>query len=363
MKKIVFLVANIYKGGGVQRVVSILANKLHQKEKYDVTILSLFKTGDSPAYELNCNINVENVYTDTFDLRIGYWKAVRGLKKVISNKNIDIFITAGMGYVPISSCALLGKEIRHIAWEHQNFHFGRRFGLDWWGKRIARKKADCIIVLTKQDLMQYKDNFKHIKNIKQIYNPCEIKGTSIEYKRDTKKIISCGSLSSQKGFDILIEVANYLSKKHLDWEWHIWGDGPDKNILLEKVKEYNLEEKIIFKGYTNDVYSQYKNYSLYVMTSRHEGFPMVLIEAKSNKLPIVSFDCKCGPRELVKDCLNGYIIEPFNIEEMGEKIKSLLEDENKLEQFSNNSLIGIKILDEEKIIKQWEEMLDNIDRD
>ncbi len=361
MKNIVIMVTDIDKCGGVQRVVTMISNQLCNNEKYNIVILSVFKSGINPFFSLNRDIRVDYLFNEKFDIRTKFFKVIHGLRNYLKNNRTDILISAGIGYSSIIKIATWKhKNLKIIGWEHQNFFFGKKFGLEWVGKRVACKYFDAIVVLTKEDLKNYKKNIRHIKNIKQIYNPIENIDFNSIYEFKSKKIISCGGLVPQKGFDFAVDVAKEVFKEYPDWKWEIYGDGYLKESLCKKIKEYGLNHNLILKGYNSDILSKYKEYSMYVMTSRHEGFPMVLLEAQSNKLPIICFDCLCGPSEIVENNHNGYIIECFDTKKMATKIKELIQDTQKRIEFSNNTITNLEYLSIDVIIDEWECLLDNL---
>ena len=192
-----------------------------------------------------------------------------------------------------------------------------------------------------------------------IYNPVEKINNGV-CNIDSKQIISVGRLTYQKGFDLLCEVANNVLKENKQWKWTILGDGEDKEKLQAKIREYGLEDRLILKGNVSNIEDYYKNSSLYVMTSRFEGLPMTLLEAKTYKLPIVSFNCLTGPSEIVKNNVNGLLINPENVEAMSDKLNILLKDEEKLKEFSNNAQIDIEKFELKPIIEKWDNILLNL---
>ena len=160
-------------------------------------------------------------------------------------------------------------------------------------------------------------------------------------------------MTYQKGFDLLIEVANLLKQKGANFEWIILGEGEDRKQLEEKVRSYQLENFVEFLGRVKNVDEYYKKCKFFVLTSRFEGLGIVLLEAKSYKLPIISFDCDCGPNEMITDNVNGYLVPLFNVELMADKIFSLLNDNEKCQDMSKNSFIEMKNFDEKVIIEKW----------
>lgn len=226
------------------------------------------------------------------------------------------------------------------------------------GRKIAAKYADKIVVLTKKDMQMNIDKYRTRSKIVQIYNPIEEIELSDEYSLTSKKIVSCGRMQYQKGFDILVDVAEKVLKKHPDWEWHIYGDGMQKEMLENLIKEKGLEKNLKLMGRTNNMNALYKEYAMFVMTSRYEGFAMVNIEAHFAKLPIVSFNCNCGPDEIIQDGVNGYLIDCFDIDKMAEKINYLIENPDLRVEMSNNTSLDKEKLKMENIIKEWEKILE-----
>lgn len=357
-KKIVFFVSNIYIVGGIERVVSIIANMLYKK--YDVMIISLFKTSQAPKFHINENVKVYSIFNKEMNIRKNYIYIKNVLKRRLCKLNCDVFINCGMGLVPLN--IFMYKKAKYVSWEHSNCCIGKKFGLTWMGRYLSKKYADKIVFLTIKDMNNYIKKFKVNDTDKciQIYNPTEWKDIKKEYNVYSNKIISVGRLEYQKGFDILVDVAkivfaNKLSEK---WTWDIYGEGKQRKLLEKKIKRNNLVEKVNLKGNVENVIEKYRDYSIFVLTSRYEGFCMVNIEAAANKLPIVSFNCDCGPDEIILNNKNGYLIDDFNKLEMANKILKLIGDADKRVAFSNNSNLDKEKLQLSEIEKRWEQLLE-----
>jgi glycosyltransferase involved in cell wall biosynthesis len=348
---------NAFQFGGIERVVSLLTNELINTEKYEIEIISLFKTNKSPFFSLDERIRVSNIFEKPFDLRKNFVKAVRGSRKFAKNNKFDVLITAGMGYVPFTWLAF--RNTRHISWEHSNISIGNKFGITWLGRQIAYRYMNDIVVLTKRDLNNYKKQFPKVKNIKQIYNPAEYEISKSDYNVESKKILSCGRLAHQKGFDILIDVAKKVLYENPDWQWDIYGDGEDRPALEKKISDNKLEDKVVLKGSVKSMRGIYERYSLFVLTSRYEGFGLVITEAQSYKLPVVSFNCNCGPDELIEHNVNGYLIDNFDLNEMARKISDLIKDKEKRMMFSSETSLKKDKLKIEVFKNKWENLIDN----
>jgi len=220
----------------------------------------------------------------------------------------------------------------------------------------ATKGLDRLVVLTKADQEQWEQTHQ---NIIQIPNPNPLVNTQSSTLIN-KRVISVGKLDAQKGYDILVEAWKLVAVKHPDWVLTIFGEGPWESMLGNRIKELDLVDQIKLHRNITDVVSQYLNSSIYVMSSRYEGLPMVLIEAMSCGLPIVSFDCEFGPRELIIDGESGLLVPPDNLEQLAEKICILIEDENLRKKMGVKALEGVSKYAKEPIMHKWIEFFDQI---
>ena len=190
-----------------------------------------------------------------------------------------------------------------------------------------------------------------------IYNPSPyqiVDSTDLSNKR----VISVGRLTHQKGYDMLLKAWQKVEEKS-DWELILLGDGDEKESLINLANKLKLKN-VKFLGVKKDVPEYYKKSSIYVSSSRFEGLPMCMIEAQSFGLPIVAFDCKTGPSEIINNNKDGFLIKNENIEELAEKLLLLINDRDKLEKFSLEARKSAKRFTLEEIIKNWQELLEKI---
>lgn len=358
MVNVCFLSGDMSRTGGTERVLSIIANELSKKDdKFNIHILSITNESNSSYFTLNKNIKTERILkSKDVNFKKHYFQVVKGIRQYIKKNKIDILIDVEVIASLFSIPAALFTKARLIAWEHFNFYEDNGSSLRVFSRKLISRFSDCIITLTEQDKMNYLNNLNIKGKIDFIYNPME-NGDSTSCDIKAKQLISVGRLTYQKGFDMLCEVAKDVLKDNPEWKWIILGDGEDKEKLESKIKEYNLQGKLILKGKVSNVEDYYKNSSLYVMTSRFEGLPMTLLEAKSYKLPIVSFNCLTGPSEIVRNNINGFLIETGNVAAMVNKIDILLSDINKREDFSNKSNLDIEKFKLKPIVDKWENIL------
>lgn len=358
MLNICFLSGDMSRTGGTERVLSIIANELSkQKNKFNIYILSITNENNTSYFRLEKEIKNDRILkSKDVNFKKQYFQVVKGIRHYIKENNIDILIDVEVIASLFSIPATRFTKTKLISWEHFNFYEDNGSHLRIYARKLAARFSNCIITLTEHDKQNYLNNLDIKGKVEYIYNPIE-EVDDMECNIKSKQIISVGRLTYQKGFDMLCDVAKVVLKDNKGWKWLILGDGEDKDKLRSKIKEYGLENKLILKGNVSNVEEYYKNSSLYVMTSRFEGLPMTLLEAKTYKLPIVSFNCLTGPSEIVKNNINGYLINPENVEAMSNKLNILINDENKLKEFSNNAQIDIEKFKLQPIIERWEKVL------
>lgn len=217
--------------------------------------------------------------------------------------------------------------------------------------RIA-KKFDKVIVLSKNDLKSWR---KYLNNVTYIYNPITINPKLVVDYR-VKRAIAVGRIEYQKGFDYLVKVWTKVHDNYPNWQLDIYGGGAKNDIdgLQKQIDASNLHGIVNIKGRTDDIAKAFSVHSIMILSSRYEGFGLVLVEAAACGLPLVSFDCEQGPSEIIEEGKNGYLVSPIgNINGMANAIYKLIQDENlrksmgaKAKQMSEQFSLG-------KVYKEW----------
>ncbi len=356
MKKICFFSGDITRSGGTERVGSVVANELAKNEEFDICFLSLWEKQQKSFYDIAKNIKRYKLFeTEVSGKKIlSYIKSIR---RFVKSREIDILIDID-GILDLYSIpALWGTKVKLISWEQFNFYQNPDGNYRKITRKWAAKRADAIVVLTDEDKGNYEQELKIRGKLQRIYNPIEQGEQIKDYKVESKTIISAGRLTYQKGFDMLLDIARKVFQKHSDWKWIICGDGEDRKVLEDKITEYHLEDYVILKGNVENIDEYYQQSAMFVLTSRFEGFGLVLTEAKRMGLPCISFRCPAGPAEIIVDGINGYLVDCFDIEMMAERISELIEDNEKRISFSNNALIETDKFDIISVAKQWEKLI------
>lgn len=353
-----FLLGNLQGNGGIARVVSIIANELCKQN--EIHIISFCPSNENAGYKYDDTIKCTRIFDEsrTMTKAILMDHAIKKIKMYVVNNNIDLLIACGELYFLLGILSVRRIKTKCYCWEHSDPAGTSDHKFQMFARKYAVKKADKIIVLTKAAKKYYEDVLNlNTNRIVQIYNPVERDVMQASnYNENSKKILSVGRLTFQKNFQLLIKVAKRVLNEYDEWTWDICGEGEDRQELENMIKTYGLVGRVNLRGQVKDLYFEYKNYSFQVMTSRYEGFPMSLIEGEANGLPLITFDVPTGPSEIIKDGVNGYLINYGNIDAMVSSIRSLMDDCNKRKKMSANAYKMSEEFELCRIIKQWREL-------
>lgn len=371
--KIMFCIRGIFNLGGMERVLIKRVNYLKKNWENDCIIITTEQDNKKNFYKLDNGIIHEDLGINYFFNKgnilkrtIVYLKKQREhkkkLKNVIKKYNPDIIVSMGDDdkyILPIIKGDMkiilehhfekyyLLKESKNLLYKVKNYIFLKR-------EEKLLNKYDEFLVLTEEDKKQYGNN-----KIKVINNPLTF------YPKETsnlknKKAISVGRLENQKGYDLLIEIWKKVVERYPNWTLDIYGEGQLRKELQEKINNYKLKNHIFLRGREKNIQERYLESSIYVMSSRYEGFGMVLIEAQACGLPIISFDCPCGPKEIVTDGEDGFLCKFGDIDDMANKIIYLIENENERKNFGKKARENSLRFSEDKIMNQWKELFENL---
>ena len=367
--KIVYTIAGLYRPAGMERVLSEKASRL-AAAGHDITIVTTEQEGRPVAFPLSENVR-------TADLGIGYesdngrllsklihhpWRVLAHrirLSKLLKQLRPDITISLfchDERFLPsIKDGSKKVLEVHFSAFKRIQYGRGGLWGiLD----RIRAKndlkvvrRFDKFVVLTSED----REYWGSPENAVVIPNP-------VPFKVDTpaalteKRVAAVGRLAWQKGFDRLIEAWKKVSPNAPGWELSIFGDGELRGEL-EKMAE-GLPVK--FHGNVADPEEIYRNSSIIALTSHYEGLPMVLLEAEAYGIPAVSFDCKCGPSDIIRNSENGLLVKEGDVDGFAEALLSLIDDSEKRLTMGTAAYADSEKWSAEKIMKQWTELLENL---
>lgn len=345
--RIICLVIPTLKGGGMERVMSELANYFSEKG-HEVHIF--FLVNHSPFYTINPEINIHFPklnYDQQKGKRIKFWLFIlRYLRKNIVRLKADTVFSIPQGYSMVTILALLGTGIPVYISDRNSPNMPLK-SLDLKARKLLYPKAAGIVAQTsfaKSGLLNKgirNDNIEVIPNlIKEITN-YPVPAT------EKKIILSIGRLVREKNQEELIEIFSEID--HNGWELHIVGSGPLKEKLIQKANDRGVADAVIFTPRVADVDKVMATAAIFAFTSIYEGFPNSLVEAMAYPLACISYDCIAGPSDIIDDHKNGFLVIRGDKEQYKNKLVQLMESKELRESFKKESLQIRKTLSREVI--------------
>ncbi len=355
--KIVFFIGNMSHSGGTERVLSIIAGGLSQRG-YQISIMSLWGNGQT-FFQIPENVKI--YWLEKEAPGAGILKKIKSLTSFLKQENADCLVDVDIILVFYSLILKrLIPQMRWISWEHFNYfyHFKKNQSLRGIARWLVGKFSDQLVVLSEEDKGYYQENLKLKCNIARIYNPNPYEEQAP--KQEGEPIIfAAGRLTGVKGFDLLIESWKQLEPEYPEWRVLVAGEGEDREKLEKAIKDAGLCHFQLV-GRTAQVEAYYKRAEIFALPSRDEGFGMVLLEAMDFALPAVSFACKAGPREIVVEGENGFLVEPENIEAFAQKLELLMSDEEMRREMGRKAQKSTCRFDKERILDEWEKLLESM---
>ena len=313
--KILYVVPNINNGGGVARVLAIKSNYLIEKLDYQIDILTQ-NNGNSPLFfDFNIKIGFFDMILKGNSFQ--FLKAYR--KSIIENiKNLkpDVIVVCDNGFKAFLIPFILKTKIPIVLEIHSSLNV-----IENENNSIFNLIGNNLVILFKKFAARYFNKFVvetpesikewNIPNGIVIPNPLWFYNDKLA-KLNSKKVIAVGRHVSEKGLDRLLYIWKKIVKKHPDWHLDIYGKSSDDFFLQKLTSELNLTNSVSFFEPTIEIVSKYQENSIYLMSSRFEGFGMVLIEAMASGLPCIAYDCPCGPRAIITNNEDGFLINNGN---------------------------------------------------
>ena len=337
--KIAFIIASLEGYGGTNRVATLLANGL--SSHHDITIVSRYSLKNT--YPLNDEVKDIKFTGNNLSF---LWQC----RQYIDDRSFDVVIIHTMS--KLTPALLLGGikaknvwSIEHISYDFHSFMY----------KQLRKKlytKINKVITLTQNDASNYKPFHN---DVAVMVNPSSLPlkiDSTLTKKPTSKTIVSIGRLTYQKGYELLIKAWSLVEPLHSNWSLHLYGDGEDKEKLENLIASFNLQN-IVLKGSTNDVQAVYDNAGFYIMSSRFEGLPVVLIEAQSRGLPIVSFDCPSGPAEIVHHGIDGILVQNGNVLALAEAMIHMIENPQLRQAMAREALQSAQTYHIDTVIDKW----------
>lgn len=342
--KIAMLIFSLKDKAGTERVACNLANALSQELGYEITLLNRDTRADEVAFPLRNEVKVE-------PLRGNYLSFFRQVQAYLDTHQPDVLLIHNMGRLSLLFSRLRKGKTRLISLEHGAF--GSRPS---WQRNLSKflyPSFDALVTLTQADSKEYRDWFSPVLTIPNS-SPY---GITPPRTKASKIILAIGRLTYEKNFQALLDAWGLLQDQLGDWQLQIYGSGEDFGALQEQIARNQLKQ-VQLMGQADDLAKVYQEASFLVMSSRFEGLGMVLVEAQSFGLPLVSFDCPYGPAEIIHHEQNGLLVPNQDVPALAEAMRTLMTDQTLRETYASQALQDAQRFQSEAIVHLWKNLLE-----
>lgn len=377
--KIVFCTPALYSAGGVERVVSYKASFFAEQLGYDVTIIVTEGRGRDSFFLLSDKVKVINFELGFEEL----WRA-SFIKKIFlyltKQQQYKRLLKAELIHIrPDFTISMLRREINFLTEisdgskkigelhvnraNYRNFEandsngFKRLFARCWMRSLVRKLKClDQLVVLTDKS----KASWPELSNVTVIPDPIPMPMPLSVSCLHAKRVVTIGRYAYQKGYDLLLQAWAEVEKQYLDWTLDIYGMG-DQTGYRQLMTDMGVDVyRCHLNGPVEDVTKVYQNSSIFVLSSRFEGFGLVLVEAMACGLPVVSFDCPAGPDEIITDGVDGILVPSGDVHVMAEKLMALMADEELRKRLGQQARRSAKRYDMKNIASQWTTLFEKV---
>ena len=375
--KIVYCTPALYMAGGVERVLTLKVNYFAEHFGYDITII-LTEGKDKPIFYplsnkikvVNLNIGFEELWTCSFIKKVFvYLKKQRLFKKALTSELMAIR--------PDITISLLRREINFINdipdgsrkigelhinranyrnFSTQNVGLVKRLFAKYWSHNLVAhlRRLDKLVVLTEKD----REAWVELDNVVAIPDPLSLYPKTVSPLTE-KRVVAVARYSHEKGIDLLLQAWALVEKQTDGWRLDVYGDG-DRIPYNQLIEDLRIDRsRCELHGRTDNVETEYINSGIFVLSSRFEGFGMVLTEAMACGLPVVSFDCPWGPRSILSDGNDGSLVENGNVEALSDSLIRLMGDEDLRHRMAANGIKNVQRFSIGSIAECWKQLFES----
>jgi glycosyltransferase involved in cell wall biosynthesis len=375
--KIVYLTPALYMAGGVERVLTLKANYFAEYFGYDITII-LTEGKDKPLFYplsdkikvINLNIDFEELWTCSFVKKIlVYLKRQRQFKKALTKELMSIRpdVTVSLlrreinfiNNIPDGSCKIGELHINRANYRNfrtQNVGIVKRLFAKFWSHNLVAhlRRLDKLVVLTEKD----REAWVELDNVVAIPDPLSLYPKKVSPLTE-KRVVAVARYSHEKGIDLLLQAWAIAEKHALGWRLDVYGDG-DRTSYNQLMENLHIDRsRCELHGRTDNVETAYVNSSIFVLSSRFEGFGMVLTEAMACGLPVVSFDCPWGPRSIITDSADGLLVENSNVSALADGLTRLMGDDDLRHRMAANGIKNVQRFRIDYIAECWKKLFES----
>lgn len=356
--------------GGAERVLSTLANYWAGKG-WQITVVTMTSEA-SDFYQLDSRVSriALNLAKDSPN---PVFALLNNLKRVVAVRRVLRSLRPDAAVAMMSTAnimlALSSMGIRDLVTVgSERTHPPNAFTQQFWNRarRFSFRYLSSVVALSQQsaDWLSEHTSAKHVAVIPNAAIwPLPLQEpviTPTPKPPNTYRLLTVGRLSNEKGFDILIKAFKALADDFPNWHLFIVGDGSDRQTLQQQIDSGGLTHQVKLPGRCGNLEQWYESADLYVLTSRFEGFPNTVVEAMSHGLPVVSFDCTTGPREIIRPGVDGTLVAPQSSHELEVALRDLMMDHDKRERYARQAIEVRSRFALERVVGQWENLFQEL---
>ena len=373
--KIVYSTSSHLRYGGLEIVTSIKADSLSTKEGCLVWLAETEKVDILPRPYSKSITTVDlgtpyNSITTPFPLNLlartrMMFKHKKALKTFLDKIQPDIVISVGEDKFFLPFLRGPWKTIRETHYPKNNrqryangtflLNLISKLG-DYLEYDVMCNKYDCVVVLSQEDL---NTNWKGRQNVYAIPNPTRFQPNAPS-RLNEKRILAVGRLSHEKNYSSLVRAFSIVAKRFPSWRLDIYGEGDDYPSLVTEINDLGLSDIICLRGNTTDIEKEMLSSSIYVASSKYEGFSLALVEAMACGLPVVSYSCPYGPKEIIQDGENGFLVPLDDEQNLAERICQLIADDDLRLRMGASAFERAKAFSLETITQKWLSLFNNL---
>ena len=373
MFKLVYVIDSLASKGGAERILSDKMNYMASHYGYEVYVVTCYQNADKDpnAYHLsdevtqiNLSIPYYSQYHYGYPRRLWvkhqlYQQLCKRLTETVQRIDPDILI--GLGYFNADLVTGICCRARKVVESHEariftmsdkglSRSFLSRLFMRYYKKRYFRRverQADVVVTLTKGDA----EEWQRARRVEVIPNFTVMPVTRLS-DGTAKRVIAVGRLEWQKGFDRLLMAWQTVEQRHPDWQLTIFGSGTLETDLQRQMRELSLT-RVALHPFTPTIAEEYAGSSIFVLSSRFEGFGLVLLEAMQAGLPCVTFDCPFGPSDVVADGESGFVVADGDMQQFAERLCVLIENEALRQRYAKAAILRARLFHVDTVMEQW----------
>lgn len=385
--KLDYVLLDASVGGGTVRTVFTMAQALAERG-HEVRIVSVLWTRPEPAFTPPAAVPIQVLVPRRPAIR-EWWRRPREAARAIARaparrrpsplvgehdtqawrysaatdaalrrhlRRTDAEVVVGTRSGINLTLAQLEGSAAVLVQEHVGLHLAGRRLREALRDRLHR--VDAVVTLTGVDARRYRQLLDDRVPVHVVPNAVEPTGPDPDAGSERARVVlAAGRLAPQKGFDLLVEAWRPVADEHPDWELHIYGRGPLEAQLRDQIEAAGLTGRVVLRGFAPDLHARLQQASAFVLSSRFEGLPMVLLEAMACGLPVVAFDCPTGPRQVIRDARSGLLVPRESVPDLSEALLAVVGDADLRHRLSVGATHRVEHFSVPRVADRWEQVL------